>query len=83
MLEAPMMAVSPGWTWESWLWLVVPIAFYCVVTLILFAFGRAEQPGSFTGFFFRQVADSLERATGFRAGPWPAPSRVCSCSASR
>ena len=65
MPQAPMMAVSPGWTWESWLWLVVPIAIYCIVTLFLFAFGRADQPGSFTGFFFRQVADSLERATGF------------------
>ena len=65
MPHAPMMAVSPGWTWESWLWLVVPIAIYCVVTLFLFAFGRADQPGSLTGFFFRQVADSLERATGF------------------
>jgi hypothetical protein len=65
MPHAVMMAVSPGWTWESWLWLVVPIAIYCVVTLFLFAFGRADQPGSFTGFFFRQVADSLERATGF------------------
>ena len=65
MPQAPILAVSPGWTWESWLWLVVPIAIYCVVTLFLFAFGRADQPGSFTGFFFRQVADSLERATGF------------------
>ena len=65
MPQAPMIAVSPGWTWESWLWLVVPIAIYCVVTLFLFAFGRADQPGSLTGFFFRQVADSLERATGF------------------
>ncbi|HWC12412.1 MAG TPA: hypothetical protein VG455_14475 [Acidimicrobiales bacterium] len=65
MLQTPMMAVSPGWTWESWLWLVVPIAIYCVVTLFLFAFGRADEPGSLVGFFFRQVADSLERATGF------------------
>jgi hypothetical protein len=65
MPQAPMMAVSPGWTWESWLWLVVPIAIYCVVTLFLFAFGRGDQPGSLSGFFFRQVADSLERATGF------------------
>ena len=65
MLQTPMMAVSPGWTWESWLWLVVPIGIYCVVTLFLFAFGRADEPGSLVGFFFRQVADSLERATGF------------------
>ena len=65
MPQAPMMAVSQGWTWESWLWLVVPIAIYCATTLVLFAFGRADKPGSFTGFFFRQVADSLERATGF------------------
>ncbi len=65
MLQAPIMAVSPGWTWESWLWLVVPIALYCAVTLILFALGRSDQPGSFVGFFFRQVADSLERATGY------------------
>ncbi|HEX2191831.1 MAG TPA: hypothetical protein VHH09_01435 [Acidimicrobiales bacterium] len=65
MLQTTMMAVSPGWTWESWLWLVVPIAIYCVVTLFLFAFGRSDAPGSFAGFFFRQVADSLERATGF------------------
>jgi hypothetical protein len=60
-----MLAVSPGWTWASWLWLVVPIGIYCTITLILFAFGRADEPGSLVGFFFRQVADSLERATGF------------------
>ncbi|HYX43704.1 MAG TPA: hypothetical protein VE760_01590 [Acidimicrobiales bacterium] len=65
MFQGSMVAVSPGWTWESWLWLVVPVAFYCVVTLFLFAFGRADERGSLAGFFFRQVADSLERATGF------------------
>jgi hypothetical protein len=65
MPHALTSAVSSGWTWRSWLYLVVPVGIYCVITLGLFAAGRGEEPGSLVGFFFRQVADSLERATGF------------------
>jgi hypothetical protein len=60
-----VLVVSRGWSWDAWLYLAVPLGLYSVISLGLFAFGRNEDPGNFVGFFFRQVSDSLERATGF------------------
>ncbi|MGI9033712.1 MAG: hypothetical protein ACR2HY_08545 [Acidimicrobiales bacterium] len=60
-----LLVVSGGWTWDKWLYLVVPLGLYSAISLALFAFGRPSDPTNFVGFFFGQVADSLERATGF------------------
>ena len=64
-MTSPILAASPGWTWRSWLWLVVPLGIYSVVSLGLFAAGRRRDPSSFADFFFGQISDSLRRATGF------------------
>ncbi len=56
---------SGAWTSEMWLWLVVPIAIYCGVSLALFVFGHSDEPDNFVGFFFREISDSLRRLTGF------------------
>src|SRR5947209_17370072 len=53
-----------SWSWASWGWLVVPIAIYCIITLGLFAAGHSDEPFNFMWFFFHEVSDSLERATG-------------------
>ncbi|MFN2606330.1 MAG: hypothetical protein ABR511_00335 [Acidimicrobiales bacterium] len=60
-----LAVVSGGWTWQSWLWLAVPLGLYSVIVLILFGAGHTDDPTNFVGFFFRQVGDSLERLTGF------------------
>jgi hypothetical protein len=62
---SPILAASGGWTWRSWLWLVVPLGIYSVISLALFAVGRRRDPDSFADFFFGQISDSLRRATGF------------------
>jgi len=59
------LAVSGGWTSAMWLWLVVPIGLYCGVSLALFVAGHSDEPDNFVGFFFREIADSLRRLTGF------------------
>jgi hypothetical protein len=64
-MTSPILAASGGWTWKSWLWLVVPLAIYSVISLGLFAVGRHREPDSFADFFFGQISDSLQRATGF------------------
>ncbi|HEV3401472.1 MAG TPA: hypothetical protein VG078_06580 [Acidimicrobiales bacterium] len=64
-MTSPILAASGGWTWRSWLWLVVPLAIYSVISLGLFAAGRHREPDSFADFFFGQISDSLQRATGF------------------
>ncbi len=64
-MTSPILAASGGWTWRSWLWLVVPLAIYSVISLGLFAVGRHREPDSFADFFFGQISDSLRRATGF------------------
>ena len=56
--------LAGSWGWDAWLWLVVPIGFYCVCSLALFAVGRRSDPG-FAGFFFGDISDSLRRLTGF------------------
>src|SRR2546423_1053258 len=66
MPNAMLSQVSGGWTSEMWLWLVVPIAIYCGVSLSLFVAGHShEEPENFVGFFFREISDSLNRLTGF------------------
>jgi hypothetical protein len=64
-MSSVILAVSGGWSPEMWLWLVVPIGIYCGVSLGLFVAGHSDQPDNFVGFFFREIADSLRRATGF------------------
>src|SRR5215210_4565193 len=66
-MTQPMLSnVSGGWTSEMWLWLVVPIGIYCGVSLALFVAGHSnEEEDNFVGFFFREIADSLRRLTGF------------------
>ncbi|HEX7277562.1 MAG TPA: hypothetical protein VF244_09340 [Acidimicrobiales bacterium] len=56
--------LADGWGYDAWAWLVVPIGFYCVCSLALFAAGRRDGPG-FGNFFFGQISDSLRRLTGF------------------
>ncbi|MDQ6928331.1 MAG: hypothetical protein M3159_06670 [Actinomycetota bacterium] len=58
--------VGGQWGWGAWAYLVVPVAIYCLVSLTLFAFGKADmREPNVLKFFFRQIGDSLERVTGF------------------
>lgn len=58
--------VGGQWGWGAWAYLVVPVAVYCLVSMTLFAFGRADmREPNVLKFFFRQIGDSLERVTGF------------------
>jgi hypothetical protein len=65
-LGPPPAQVARGgdWEWFHWLWLLVPIVVYLMICFTLFAFGRSDKKGSWK-FFFQQIDDSLERATGF------------------
>ena len=58
------LILATGWGWGAWVWLMVPLAIYAVVSLTLFAMGRNNGP-AFTDFFFGNISDSLRRATGF------------------
>ncbi|HUQ62749.1 MAG TPA: hypothetical protein VM121_03220 [Acidimicrobiales bacterium] len=63
-----MTAATVGgqWGWDAWVYLVIPVAIYCLTSLTLFAFGKADMKSpNPLSFFFRQIGDSLERVTGF------------------
>jgi len=60
----PLVAHGGDWQWYHWLWLYVPIVIYLMICFTLFAFGRSEHKGGWK-FFFQQIDNSLERATGF------------------
>lgn len=60
----PMVARGGDWGWYHWLWLFIPIVVYLMICFTLFAFGRSEHKGGWK-FFFQQIDNSLERATGF------------------
>lgn len=63
-----ILAFGGQWGWGAWSWLVFPIGCYVVISLGLFIAGRAEVPdptGYPVRFFFGNIADSLQRATGF------------------
>ncbi|MDQ6613361.1 MAG: hypothetical protein M3083_00970 [Actinomycetota bacterium] len=58
-----ILAFGGQWGLGAWLWLLVPVGVYAVITLGLFVMGP-PQPTMRT-FFFGQISDSLRRATGF------------------
>ncbi|HEY8201796.1 MAG TPA: hypothetical protein VII47_10615, partial [Actinomycetota bacterium] len=60
----PLVAHGGDWQWYHWLWLYVPIVIYLMICFTLFAVGRSEHKGGWK-FFFQQIDNSLERATGF------------------
>jgi hypothetical protein len=60
----PQLARGADEQWFHWLWLFVPIGVYLMICFGLFAFGRSDKKGSWK-FFFQQIDNSLERATGF------------------
>jgi hypothetical protein len=59
-----MIARGGDWEWFHWLWLFVPVAVYLMICFTLFAVGRSDKKGGWK-FFFQQIDDSLERATGY------------------
>lgn len=63
MIDGSILALGGQWGFGAWLWLIVPIAIYAVITLGLFAFGPTD--GDLSNFFFGQISGSLRRATGF------------------
>jgi hypothetical protein len=60
----PMLARGADMQWFHWLWLMVPIGVYLMICFTLFAFGRSDKKTGWK-FFFQQIDNSLERATGF------------------
>lgn len=65
MSEGLILAQAGTWSWEKWMYLTVPLAFYSMCVLALLAGGRTEEPNLFR-FFFRQISDSLQRLTGYQ-----------------
>jgi len=59
-----VLAFGAQWGWGAWSWLVIPLVLYGLVSLALFGFGQTDEP-ELVRFFFGQISDSLERATGF------------------
>jgi hypothetical protein len=60
-----MITAAAEYGWTAWMWLVIPLATYCLVSLTLFAFGDTPPESNPLAFFFRQIGDGLRRFTGY------------------
>lgn len=65
MEHSLILAAVGDWSTFHWLWLGGLLMVYCIISFGLFAFGRVYEEKTSKLFFFKQISNSLERATGF------------------
>ena len=64
-LPSSFLAHAGGVTWDEWLYVFSPLAFYAAVVILLVDFGKSGGERNIVKVFFRRISNSLERVTGY------------------